>query len=88
VLVGNGAGDIWSSRLNPTSVLVGMLAIATAAYLAAVYLAAEAIRLDERDLAEAFRGRALAAGVLALAPSHSRGLGRRPRHMLRPRRQA
>jgi cytochrome d ubiquinol oxidase subunit II len=65
VPVGNAAGDIWSSWLNPTSVLVGMLAIATAAYLAAVYLAADAVRLDERDLAEAFRVRALAAGILA-----------------------
>jgi cytochrome d ubiquinol oxidase subunit II len=65
VPVGNAAGDIWSSWLNPTSVLVGMFAIATAAYLAAVYLAADAGRLDERDLAEAFRVRALAAGVLA-----------------------
>jgi cytochrome bd ubiquinol oxidase subunit II len=65
VPVGNAAGDMWSSWLNPASVLVGMLAVATAAYLAAVYLAADAARLDDRDLAEAFRVRALAAGVLA-----------------------
>jgi cytochrome d ubiquinol oxidase subunit II len=65
VPVGNAAGDMWSSWLNPTSVLVGMLAVATAAYLAAVYLAADARRLDDHELAEAFRVRALAAGVLA-----------------------
>jgi cytochrome bd ubiquinol oxidase subunit II len=65
VPVGNAAGDMWSSWLNPTSVLIGMLAVATGAYLAAVYLAADAARLDERDLAEAFRVRALGAGVLA-----------------------
>src|SRR5215208_1000479 len=65
VPVGNAAGDLWSSWLNPTSVLVGLLAVATAAYLAAVYLAADARRLDDRELAEAFRTRALAAGVLA-----------------------
>jgi cytochrome d ubiquinol oxidase subunit II len=65
VPVGNAAGDIWSSWLNPTSVLVGMLAVATAAYLAAVYLAADAARLDDQDLVDAFRVRALAAGVLA-----------------------
>jgi cytochrome d ubiquinol oxidase subunit II len=65
VPVGNAAGDMWSSWLNPTSVLVGMLAVATAAYLAAVYLAADARRLDDRELAEAFRVRALAAGLLA-----------------------
>jgi len=65
VPVGNAVGDMWSSWLNPTSVLVGTLAVATAAYLAAVYLAADAARLDEPDLADAFRVRALAAGVLA-----------------------
>jgi cytochrome d ubiquinol oxidase subunit II len=65
VPVGNAAGDMWSSWLNPTSVLTGLLAVATAAYLAAVYLAADATRLHERELAAAFRVRALAAGVLA-----------------------
>jgi cytochrome bd ubiquinol oxidase subunit II len=65
VPVGNAAGDMWSSWLNPTSVMVGMLAVATAAYLAAVYLAADAARLDDQDLVDAFRVRALAAGVLA-----------------------
>jgi cytochrome bd ubiquinol oxidase subunit II len=65
VPVGNAAGDMWSSWLNPTSILVGTLAIATAAYLAAVYLAADASRLHNRGLAAAFRVRALAAGVLA-----------------------
>jgi cytochrome bd ubiquinol oxidase subunit II len=65
VPVGNAAGDLWSSWLNPTSILVGLLAVATAAYLSAVYLAADAARLDETDLADAFRVRALVAGVLA-----------------------
>jgi cytochrome d ubiquinol oxidase subunit II len=65
VPVGNAAGDLWSSWLNPTSVLVGTLAVVTAAYLAAVYLAADASRLGERDLADDFRARALGAGVLA-----------------------
>jgi cytochrome bd ubiquinol oxidase subunit II len=65
VPVGNAAGEMWSSWLNPTSILVGALAVATAAYMAAIYLAADAARLGERDLAEAFRGRALGAGVLA-----------------------
>jgi cytochrome d ubiquinol oxidase subunit II len=65
VPVGNAAGDMWSSWLNPTSVVVGMLAVATAAYLAAVFLAADAARLGDGDLADAFRVRALSAGVLA-----------------------
>ena len=42
-----------------------MLAVATAAYLAAVYLAADAVRLREPDLERHFRTRALGSGVVA-----------------------
>jgi cytochrome d ubiquinol oxidase subunit II len=63
--VGNAAGDPITSWLNPTSVLIGALAVATSAYLAAVFLAADAVRHGEPDLAEDFRGRALAAGMLS-----------------------
>jgi cytochrome d ubiquinol oxidase subunit II len=65
VPVGNAAGDLVTSWLNPTSGLVGGLAVANAAYLAAVFLAADAARQGKPDLAEAFRTRALAAGVVA-----------------------
>jgi cytochrome bd ubiquinol oxidase subunit II len=65
VPVGNAAGDAFGSWLNPTSILIGALAVATSAYLAAVYLAADATRMGSRDVAEAFRARALAAGVVA-----------------------
>jgi len=65
VPVGNAAGDTFSSWLNWTSFLVGVLAVAVAAYLAAVYLAADAVRLNEPELAEAFRLRALVTGVVA-----------------------
>jgi cytochrome d ubiquinol oxidase subunit II len=65
VPVGNAAGHLFSSWLNPTSVLVGTLAVAIAGYLAAVYLAADAVRLGEHDLARQFQARALAAGFLA-----------------------
>jgi cytochrome d ubiquinol oxidase subunit II len=65
VPVGNAQGDHISSWLNWTSVLVGILAVATAAYLAAVYLAADAARVGRRDLADAFRHRALIMGVIA-----------------------
>jgi cytochrome bd ubiquinol oxidase subunit II len=44
VPVGNAAGDLWSSWLNPTSVMAGVLALLSSAYLAAVYLAADARR--------------------------------------------
>ncbi|HYT09356.1 MAG TPA: cytochrome d ubiquinol oxidase subunit II [Mycobacteriales bacterium] len=71
VPVGNAAGDLVTSWLNPTSVMIGTLAVATSAYLAAVYLAADARRLGERGLERDFRLRALwsglVAGALALA---------------------
>jgi cytochrome bd ubiquinol oxidase subunit II len=65
VPVGNAAGDRFSSWLNSTSILVGVLAVATSAYLAAVYLAADAARRREGGLERAFRVRALGAGVVA-----------------------
>jgi cytochrome d ubiquinol oxidase subunit II len=65
VPVGNAAGDALTSWWNPTSVLVGALATVTGAYLAAVYLAADASRQGQPDLVEAMRARALAAGLVA-----------------------
>jgi cytochrome d ubiquinol oxidase subunit II len=65
VPVGNAAGHLFSSWLNPTSVLIGVLAVAFSAYLAAVYLAADAERHGEPELAQAFRRRALGAGTAA-----------------------
>ena len=65
VPVGNAQGDPFSSWLNPTSIMIGALAVFFCAYLAAVYLAGDAKRNQEDDLAEAFRRRGLAAGVAA-----------------------
>jgi cytochrome bd ubiquinol oxidase subunit II len=65
VPVGNAAGDRFSTWLNATSILVGVLAVASCAYLAAVYLAADAARRSEPELERAFRVRALGAGVVA-----------------------
>ena len=65
VPVGNAAGARFSSWLNSTSILVGVLAVATSAYLAAVYLAADAARRDEPEIERALRARALGAGVVA-----------------------
>jgi cytochrome d ubiquinol oxidase subunit II len=65
VPVGNATGDLITSWLNPTSIVVGALAVATSAYLAAVFLSADAVRLGEPDLAAAFRMRALGAGLVA-----------------------
>jgi cytochrome d ubiquinol oxidase subunit II len=64
VPVGNAAGDRFSSWLNATSILVGLLAVASSAYLAAVYLAADAARGGQGDLERSFRTRALGAGVV------------------------
>ncbi len=60
-----------SSRwLSPPSIFIGALAVAFCAYLAAVYLAADAARRGEADLVAAFRARALGAGPLpASSPS-------------------
>jgi cytochrome d ubiquinol oxidase subunit II len=65
VPVGNAAGHLFSSWLNPTSLLIGTLAVASAAYLAAVFLAADAARLGDDTLAARFRHRALGSGLLA-----------------------
>ena len=65
VPVGNAGGDLVTSWLNPTSILVGVLAVATAAYLAAEYLAADAVRIRRPDLVTAFRGRAFLMGIVA-----------------------
>jgi cytochrome d ubiquinol oxidase subunit II len=60
--LGNATGDPWSSWLNPTSTLIGVIAVLTGAYLAAVYLAGDSVRAGLPDLARAFRMRALLAG--------------------------
>ncbi len=64
VPVGNAQGEIISSWLNPTSIMIGVVAVTLCAYLAAVYLAADANRKDRADLAEAFRIRGLVAGAV------------------------
>jgi cytochrome bd ubiquinol oxidase subunit II len=65
VPVGNAAGHFFSSWLNPTSILIGVDAVAASAYLAAVYLAADAVRRGELELEHEFRIRALAGGIVA-----------------------
>src|SRR3954462_14899857 len=69
VPVGNAAGSEFSSWLNPTSLLIGVLAVATAAYLAAIFLCADAAKLGRGDLADAFRPLALVAGLVTGALS-------------------
>jgi cytochrome d ubiquinol oxidase subunit II len=61
---GVAAGAIFSSWINPTSALGGVLAVGTCAYLAAIYLTADARRAGQPALAEAFRVRGLITGVV------------------------
>jgi len=65
VPVGNAAGDLITSWLNPTSVFIGLLAVAAAAYLAAVFLVTDAQRMVDPNLEEYFRRRAILAAVVA-----------------------
>jgi cytochrome d ubiquinol oxidase subunit II len=61
----DGSGDMTTSWLNSTSVAIGVLAVTVSAYLAAVYLAADAVRSGEREVEDAFRVRALAMAPIA-----------------------
>jgi cytochrome d ubiquinol oxidase subunit II len=64
VPAGGVAGDTWDSWINPTSILGGVLAVVACAFLAAVYMVWDAKRLDEPEMVEYFRVRAIAAAVV------------------------
>jgi cytochrome bd ubiquinol oxidase subunit II len=64
VPIGNAKGDPVTSWLNPVSLLIGVLFVATGAYLAAVFLVNDARRFGDPGLERYFATRALgAAGV-------------------------
>jgi cytochrome d ubiquinol oxidase subunit II len=63
VHVGNPGGSLVTSWLNPTSIAIGVLAVASGAYTAAVFLSADAARHGKHALADRFRARALTAGL-------------------------
>jgi cytochrome bd ubiquinol oxidase subunit II len=65
VPVGNAAGHLLSSWTGPISILVGVLAVSTSAYLAAVFLAADAARAQDTGLETSFYRRALGSGIFA-----------------------
>src|SRR6185436_8271100 len=62
---GGKAGDPVDSWVNPTSVLGGVLAVVTVAFLAATYLSFDAHRLGEDGMVEYFRRRAMVTAVVA-----------------------
>jgi cytochrome bd ubiquinol oxidase subunit II len=65
VPAGGVAGDPWTSWVNPTSVVTGLLAVSLCAYLAAFFLVADASRLSDDAMVEYFRRRATVAAVAA-----------------------
>ncbi|HZX55605.1 MAG TPA: cytochrome d ubiquinol oxidase subunit II [Ilumatobacteraceae bacterium] len=60
----DGSGDRWQSWTTEASLVGGVLAVLTSAYLAAVFLTAEATSQGNAQLAAGCRRRALGAGVL------------------------
>jgi cytochrome d ubiquinol oxidase subunit II len=64
VPVGNATGDAVSSWLNPLSLVIGALFVATGAYLSAVFLVSDARRAAAPDLERYFSARALIAAVV------------------------
>ena len=70
VPVGNAAGGLVSSWTGATSILVGALLVATSAYLAAVFLAADAARRHGEPrvgVSHARAGDGIIAGAVGLA---------------------
>jgi cytochrome d ubiquinol oxidase subunit II len=65
VPAGGKAGDPWSSWINATSIVAGVLAVVVVAYLAAVYLVWDARRYGEPAMEQYFRLRAIGAAVAA-----------------------
>ena len=63
--VGNAAGDAVSSWVNPLSLVIGALFVATGAYLSAVFLVNDSRRAGAPDLERYFATRALVAAVVA-----------------------
>ncbi len=65
VPVGNATGNDVTSWLNPLSLVIGALFVATSAYLAAVFLVSDARRAGAPDLEHYFGNRALIAALVA-----------------------
>ncbi len=63
VPAGDQPGDVVRSWTNPTSILGGIMAVVVCAFLAAVYLTADAERRGKPAMVEAFRRRAIGSGV-------------------------
>jgi cytochrome bd ubiquinol oxidase subunit II len=69
IAVGNvpahGAGNAFTSWLAPGPLFIGVMFVATSAYLAAVFLVGDSRRAGDHEMELYFEKRALAAGVVA-----------------------
>ena len=60
----DGNGDLFGSWLTPTSLLGGVIAVGTCAFLAGTFLTADAQRASSPALAEQLRRRTIGVGVV------------------------
>ncbi|MEZ5219123.1 MAG: cytochrome d ubiquinol oxidase subunit II [Ilumatobacteraceae bacterium] len=81
VPLGNAQADPWTSWVNPTSVLGGVLAVGVCAYVAAVFLCHNAVVAGDDDLVDYFRRRATVTAV-AVGVRASRDRGAPPRLLI------
>jgi cytochrome d ubiquinol oxidase subunit II len=65
VPIGNAEGDPLTSWLNPLSIVIGLLFVATNAYLSAAFLITDAQHQNDDQLEKYFALRAIAAGGVA-----------------------
>jgi cytochrome d ubiquinol oxidase subunit II len=65
VPVGNAAGHPFTSWLAAVPITIGALAVCFSVYMAAIFLAGDAHRTGDTEMADAFRARALIAGGVA-----------------------
>jgi cytochrome d ubiquinol oxidase subunit II len=61
----HGAGNAFTSWIAPLPIFIGVMFVATSAYLAAVFLVGDSRRAGEHDMELYFEKRALAAGAVA-----------------------
>lgn len=59
-----GNGDVWTSWLTPTSLAVGVIAVASCAFLAGTFLTADAARGGRERLTEQLRRRTIVVGTV------------------------
>ena len=59
-----GRGDVWTSWTGPTSIVGGLVAVGTCAFLAGVFLTADAARAGEVHLSGLLRRRTLGVGAV------------------------